>query len=56
VYDIFARFQPILDILDNFHRNLSSGRRADTCGQTDRRTDVTHLTGAFREYANAPME
>ena len=35
-----------------FHRNLSSGTRADTCGQMERRTDMTHLIGAFRDYVN----
>jgi hypothetical protein len=29
---------------------MSSGLRADTCG----RTDMTKLTGAFRDYVNAP--
>ena len=34
--------------------NPSSGNRDDTCGQTDRRMDVTKLTSAFRDYANMP--
>lgn len=33
-----------------FDGNVSSGSRADTDGQTD----VTKLTGAFLDYANAP--
>jgi hypothetical protein len=36
-----------------FHRNPASGSRADTCGQTDRRT-WRSSEGAFRDYANAP--
>jgi hypothetical protein len=36
-----------------FHVNPSSGFRAETCGRSDRRTDMTKLMGAFRDYANA---
>jgi hypothetical protein len=35
------------------HRNPSSGSRADVCRQTDGRTDMTRVTGASRDYANA---
>ena len=39
-----------------FDGNVSSGSRADTCGQTDidGQTDMTKLTGTFVDYANAP--
>jgi hypothetical protein len=30
-----------------FHGNPSGGSSTDTCGQTDRHTDVTKLIGAF---------
>jgi hypothetical protein len=36
--------------------NPSSGIRADTSGQTDGRTDMTKVTGAIRNYANAPKK
>jgi hypothetical protein len=37
-----------------FHGNPSSGGRADTCGQTDGRTDMTKLINDFGDYADAP--
>ena len=41
-----------------FHKNLSSGSRVVACGETDRRTDrqtdLTKLTVAFRKFANSP--
>jgi len=37
-----------------FHGNPSSGSRADICGQTGGRTDMTKLTGTFPDYRNAP--
>jgi hypothetical protein len=33
---------------------MSSGSRVFPCGQTDRRTDMTKLIVAFRNFANAP--
>lgn len=42
-----------------FHGRPSTGSRADTHGQTDRKTQgragTTKLTGAFRDYDNAPL-
>jgi len=38
----------------NFHQNTSSGSRADTCGQTDGRTDMSKPIDASRKYANMP--
>ena len=41
-----------------FHANPSSGSRFVPCGQTDRRKDgrkdMTEVTVAFRNFANAP--
>jgi len=37
-----------------FHKNSSSGNRADTYGQTEGWTDMTNVTGAFRGYASSP--
>ena len=37
-----------------FHENLSSGSRVVSCGQTNRRTDMTKLTVVFRNSANEP--
>jgi len=37
-----------------FHDNSSSGSPVAPCGRTDRRTDVTKLTVAFRDFGNAP--
>jgi len=37
-----------------FHGNPSSRSRADTCGQTDGRTDMTNVMGIFRDYSNTP--
>jgi hypothetical protein len=36
------------------HRKPNSGSRTDKCGQTDGRTDIMKVIGAFRDYANAP--
>jgi hypothetical protein len=36
-----------------FYENPSSGSRVASCGQSDRRTDLTRLTVAFRSVANA---
>jgi len=38
-----------------FHENPSSGAALIHADRTDRRTDMTKLKGAFREYANAPV-
>ena len=37
-----------------FQGNPSNGSSADTCEETDGRTDMTKATGAFRDYGNAP--
>jgi len=36
-----------------FHGNTSNESCADTCGQTDRQTDMPKLISAFCDYANA---
>jgi hypothetical protein len=36
------------------HANPSSESRVVLCGRTDRRTDMTKLTVAFRNFANTP--
>jgi hypothetical protein len=36
-----------------FHENTFSGSRVISCGQSDRRTDMTKLTVTFRSVANA---
>jgi len=36
-----------------FHENPCCGNRVALCGRTDRRTDMTKLTVAFRNFANA---
>ena len=46
-------------IFENFpniklHENPSCGRRVVPYGQTDERTDMMKLTGAFRNFAKAP--
>jgi hypothetical protein len=51
-----VRFQPNLEFIETFvkdphvklHKNPSNGNHADTCGQMDRRADMTKITGAFR--------
>jgi hypothetical protein len=48
---IFEKYSNI-----RFHWNLSSGSRVVSCGRTDRRTDITKLIVAFRNFANAPIE
>jgi len=37
-----------------FNDNPPSGSRVATCGRTDVQTDITKLTVAFRNFANAP--
>ena len=37
-----------------FYVNSSSGSRADTCGRTDGRTDMTKVKGSFHDYTKAP--
>ena len=37
-----------------FHENPSSGSRVVPCGRTDRRTNLTKLIVAFRNFENAP--
>ena len=39
-----------------FNQNSSSGSRVVPCGQTKRRTDMTKLILAFRNFANAPKK
>jgi hypothetical protein len=39
-----------------FHENSSSGSRAVPCGQKERRTDMTALIVAFRNFANPPKK
>jgi len=36
-----------------FNENSSNGSRIVPCGRTDRRTDMTKLIVAFRNFANA---
>ena len=44
-------FEEILNI--TFHQNPSSGSRVVPYGQADGQTDMTKLTVAFRNFANA---
>jgi len=37
-------------------KNLSSGSRVVPCGSTYRRTDMTKLIVAFRNFAKAPTK
>ena len=37
-----------------FHESSTNDNRNVPCGRTDRQTDVTKLTVAFRNFANAP--
>jgi len=39
---------------NKFHENPSSGSRAVSYGRTDRHTDMTNITVAFRIFAKAP--
>jgi len=39
-----------------FHENPSSGSWVVPCGRTDRRTDMTKLIVAFRNFAKAPKD
>jgi hypothetical protein len=39
-----------------FRQNPSSGGRVVPCRQTDRQTDMTKLTVAFRNFSNAPKK
>jgi len=45
-------FRNILNI--KFNGNPFSGNRGVACGRTDRRTDMTKLIVALRNFANAP--
>ena len=45
-------FEKSLNI--DFRQNPSSRSRVVSCGQTDERTEMTKLTVAFRNFANAP--
>ena len=38
------------------HQNPSSGSRVVSRGRTDRRTEMTKLIVAFRNFANAPKD
>jgi hypothetical protein len=40
--------------ISDFTENPTSGSRAVPCGQSDRRTDMTKLIVAFRDFSNAP--
>lgn len=44
----------VLPLNIKYHDNLSSGKRAGTCGQTDRQMDIATLLDALRDYKNAP--
>jgi len=48
-WQIFEKFSIL-----KFHENPSIGRRVVPCGYTDRRTDMTKLIVALRNFANAP--
>jgi len=39
-----------------FHENPFSGGRLVPCGRTAKRTDMTKLIGAFRNFADAPAK
>jgi hypothetical protein len=39
-----------------FYENSSIGSRVVPWGQTDRRTDMTKLINAFRNFANTPKK
>jgi len=41
-------------LIGNFHENTSVGSGVVLCRQTCRQTDLTKLTFAFRNSANAP--
>jgi len=46
--------QIFIEVLNKiFHFNPPSGNRVDSCGQTDGRTDMAKVIGAFRDYARA---
>jgi hypothetical protein len=46
---------PIFEKYSNIqHHKPSKGSRVVSCGQTDRRTDMTKLTVTFRDFTNAP--
>jgi hypothetical protein len=49
-----ATFIKVSDI--KIHEKPSSGGRTDISGQTDSQTDMTKLTVAFSEHANAPQD
>jgi hypothetical protein len=47
--EIFGKFSNI-----KFNENHYGGSRVVPCGRADRRTDMTKLIAAFRNFANAP--
>jgi hypothetical protein len=53
ILNIFELSRQFLTKVPNieFHENTSSGRRADTCGQTE----MAELIGAVRDYVNFPI-
>jgi hypothetical protein len=52
----FEFFERIFEKYSNikFHENSSSRSRVVPGGQTDRRTDMTRLIAALRNFAHAP--
>ena len=55
---VSMNFEVCLQIFEKFsnnksHENPSSDNQAVPCGQMDRRTDVTKLIVAFRNFAKA---
>jgi len=51
---IFSSFEKYANI--KFRENPDSGSRVVPCVRTDRQTDMTTLTVAFRNFANAPKK
>ena len=45
-------FEKVLNT--KFYQNPSSGGRVVSCGQKDRRTDISKLIVVFRNFVNAP--
>jgi hypothetical protein len=50
----FKCYLQILEKYSKFYRNLSSGSGVVSCERTDEQTDMTKLTVASRNSANAP--